>query len=164
MGHAQPKRPFVASDYLAWELEQPDKHQFFHGEIFAMAGASRRHATVCGNLLVALDQALEGTPCRVYMADIQLQAHADEAYFYPDVMVTCDREDHRAERIMRSPCVLIEVLSPSTEAFDRGAKAATYRRIPSLRELVLVDPDRLKIELFRRANDGRQYRFSLNAF
>jgi Uma2 family endonuclease len=153
MGLSQPTTPFSAAEYLAWESEQTRKHEFFHGEVFAMVGASRRHVTVAVNLLSALDRALEGTPCRAYMADMQLQADADEAYFYPDVMVTCDPNDHRAERFMSAPVLVIEVLSPSTASFDRGEKFAAYRRIQSLREFVLVDPERLSIELFRRADN-----------
>ncbi|MCG6896981.1 MAG: Uma2 family endonuclease [Thiocapsa sp.] len=153
MGLPQPTTRFSAEDYLAWELEQPSRHEFFHGEVFAMVGASRRHVTVAVNLVSALDQALEDTPCRAYMSDMQLQARPDEAYFYPDVLVTCDPDDHRAERLVRAPILVIEVISPSTASFDRGEKFAAYRRIRSLREFVLVDPERRSIELFRRADD-----------
>jgi Uma2 family endonuclease len=151
MALPQPTHSFTARDYLAWEAEQPDKHEYYHGEVFAMVGASRKHVTVSGNVFTELDRALEGTPCRVYMADMKLQAHADEAYFYPDVFVTCDAADHHAEQYMRAPLVVVEVLSPATAAYDRGDKFATYRRIPSLKEFVLIDPDQRRIEHYRRA-------------
>jgi Uma2 family endonuclease len=151
MGLPQIETRFSAADYLAWEREQPEKSEFFRGEVFAMSGASRRHVTVSGNVFTSLDQALEGTPCRAYMADMKLRVLEDEAYFYPDVLVTCDPADHRSDRFMSAPTLVVEVLSPSTAAFDRGEKFAAYRRIPSLREFVLIDPEKQTIEIYRRA-------------
>lgn len=86
-----------------------------------MEGASGRHVTISGNVFAALDDALEGTPCRAYMADMTVQAAEDEAYFYPDVLVTCDPADHRADQFMRAPTLIVEVLSPATAAYDRRA-------------------------------------------
>ena len=97
MALPQPTPAFTAADYLRWEAEQLDKHEYLRGETFAMGGASRRHVTISLNVAAALDEALEGSPCRTYMADMKVQAAADEAYFYPDVLVTCDPADHRAE-------------------------------------------------------------------
>ena len=114
MALPQPTAPFTAEDYLRWEAGQPDKHEYYHGETFAMGGASRRHVTISLNIAAALDEALEGSPCRAYMADMKVQAAADEAYFYPDVLVTCDPADHRADQFMRSPTLIVEVLSPAT--------------------------------------------------
>ena len=150
MGLPQPQ--FSAADYLAWESEQIEKHEFFRGETFAMSGASRRHVTISGNVFASLDRSLEGSPCRVYMADMKLQLLQDNAYFYPDVFVTCDPADHRADQFMSAPTLVVEVLSPSTEAFDRGDKFAAYRRIPSLREFILIDPETQRIEIYRRAS------------
>ncbi|NEX23434.1 Uma2 family endonuclease [Thiorhodococcus mannitoliphagus] len=151
MGVPQTRTDFSAADYLAWESEQPEKSEFFRGEVFAMGGASRRHVTVSGNVFSALDQAIEGSPCRAYMADMKLRVLEDEAYFYPDVLVTCDPADHRSDLFMSAPTLVVEVLSPSTAAFDRGEKFAAYRRIPSLREFVLIDPEKQSIEIYRRA-------------
>lgn len=153
MSLPQANTPFSAADYLVWESERIEKSEFYHGEVFAMSGASRRHVTVSGNLFSSLDQALEGTPCRPYMADMKLRVLEDEAYFYPDVFVTCDPADHRADQFMSAPTLVVEVLSPSTAAFDRGDKFAAYRRIPSLREFVLIDPEKQTIELYRRGDD-----------
>ena len=121
MALPQPTPAFTAADYLRWEAEQLDKHEYLRGETFAMGGASRRHVTISGNVFSALDDALDGTPCRAYMADMKVQAAADEAYFYPDVLVTCDPADHRADQFMRAPKLIVEVLSPSTEGIDRRA-------------------------------------------
>lgn len=154
MGHPQPISPFTALDYLAWEAEQTGKNEYYYGEVFAMGGASRRHVTIAGNIFAALDQLLADSPCRAYMADMMVEAVADEVYYYPDVFVTCDPADHRADRFMRSPLLVIEVLSPSTEAYDRGEKFAAYRLIPSLGEYVLIDPERLAVEVYRRSDEG----------
>ena len=125
-----------AQDYLAWEAAQPERHEFVDGEVFAMAGAEDRHVTVTGNVYMALRQHLRGTPCRTFMADMKVQAHADSSYFYPDVLVTCSAADADSRQIKREPRLIVEVLSPSTEAYDRGEKFLRYRQIPSLTEYV----------------------------
>jgi len=146
MGEAQPVQSMTAAEYLEWEPAQMEKYQFIHGEVFAMGWASRRHVTISGNLFAELDRSLEGSPCRVYMADMKLEIQEEAIYFYPDVLVTCDPGDHRADQYMRSPILVAEVLSESTAAFDRGDKATYYRGLPSLREFVLIDPERKRIE------------------
>lgn len=145
--------PFGAAEYLRWEAEQPGKHEFVQGEVFAMGGASRRHVTAAGNLFASLSQTLDGTPCRAYMADMKVEAARDAAYFYPDVLVTCDPADHKADQVIAAPCLIAEVLSPSTAAYDRGEKFAHYRGIASLREYLLIDPDKQTVELYRRGDD-----------
>lgn len=152
MGEAQPVQPMTGTEYLNWEPAQQEKYQYMHGEVFAMGGASRRHVTVTLNLASFLDQALEGSPCRVYMADMKLEIMKKEIYFYPDVLVTCNAEDHKAEKFMRFPVMVVEVLSGSTAAFDRGDKARYYRSLPSLKEFALIDPERRRIELYLRTN------------
>ena len=147
--------PVIApEEYLAWEAVQMDKHEYVAGEVFAMGGASRRHVTVAGNLFAVLDQALTGTPCRTYMADMKIEVAAKRSYFYPDVFVTCDPDDHRAEQTMSHPVLVAEVLSPSTAAYDRGDKFIAYRGLPTLKEYLLIDPDRQQVELFRKGGDG----------
>lgn len=150
MGLSRSTVAFSAAEYLRWESEQSEKYEYLKGTVIAMGGASRRHVTVSGNIFVALDQALAGTSCRVYMADMKLRVLADVAFFYPDVFVTCDPADHRAEQYMSSPVVVFEVISPPTEGFDRGEKFAAYRRTPSLKEFVLIDPEQPRIEYYRR--------------
>lgn len=153
MGLAQPAAAaMTAAEYLAWEPAQVEKYEFHHGEVFAMGGASRRHVTVSLNLASTLNELLPAA-CRVYMADMKLELAADATYVYPDVMVSCRAEDHQATDRLRYPSLIIEVISPSTAAYDRGDKAAAYRRLTSLDELVLVDPDRRLIEHYRRTAD-----------
>ncbi len=147
MGLPLPK--FSLHDFLAWENEQPDKHEYYRGEVFAMVGGRRTHGTVIANLIRHLGNRLEGSPCRAFGDSMKIQI-GDDAIVYPDVFVTCDRADLATEMIFRSPTLVIEVLSPSTQAYDRSQKFALYRRIESLKEYVLVDPDTRRVEAFRR--------------
>jgi Uma2 family endonuclease len=140
------------SEFLAWENEQPGKHEFHRGEVFAMVGARRAHGCVVGNLMRHLGNHLAGTPCRAFAEGMKVQI-ADETILYPDVFVTCDRADLATDQIFRAPTLVIEVLSPSTQSYDRSQKFALYRRIPSLQEYILVDPDTRRVEGFRRGAD-----------
>jgi Uma2 family endonuclease len=154
MGHAAAIHRMTASDFLAWDSTQSVRHEFVGGEVFAMAGAGEAHVTVALNLAMHLRQHLAGSPCRTFITDMKLHVEAADAFFYPDVMVTCSAADARDPLIKRAPVLLAEVLSPSTEAYDRGAKFAAYRLLPSLRELLLVDTDARRCDLFRKGDDG----------
>lgn len=154
MAPAQPSRHFSAEEFLLWEEQQAERHEFFDGEVFNMAGAGDDHQMVSGNLYIALRQHLNGTPCRTYMADMRLQVQAANCYFYPDLMVTCAEGDRASPQEKREPLLLIEVLSPSTAAYDRGAKFAAYRCLPSLREYALVDIDARTCDVYRKGADG----------
>lgn len=147
------EKPFMSvADFLAWEEGQPDKHEFVHGEVFAMVGARRTHVIVSLNIAALLKSHLRGSPCRAFMADMKLQVA--ENIFYPDVLVTCHPDDLKADMAMKHPRVLVEVLSDSTAAYDRGEKFAAYRQLESLEEYALIDPDRRTIEVFRRTPNG----------
>lgn len=150
-----PTAKMTLAEFLAWEELQPEKHEFVDGEIFdvrAMGGAKRCHNEVALNLGAALKAHLRGCPCRAYIADQKLQV-ADNAY-YPDVLVTCNPDDLAADLSMAHPKVIVEVLSESTAAYDRGSKFAAYREISDLQEYALIDPDRHSIEVFRRTENG----------
>ena len=151
MGHAQPQ--FSLTDFLAWEETQAERHEFVRGEVFAMVGARRVHGLVSLNIAAALKNQLRGSVCRVFNETMKLQV-ADDVLFYPDVFVTCDPADLRTELVFRAPTLVVEVLSPSTQANDRGGKFTWYRRLASLREYLLVDPDSREVQLFRRGSDG----------
>lgn len=148
------KAPFDATAYLDWEAAQAEKHEYLDGEVFAMAGASEAHVTMAGNLFMALRNHLRGGPCSVFISDMKLQVAADNAFFYPDVFVTCTESDRAHSHYKAEPSLIVEVLSPSTSAYDRGAKFAAYRKLPSLREYALVDTERHSIDLFRRDDSG----------
>jgi Uma2 family endonuclease len=135
--------------YLAWENDQPTRHEFFRGEVFAMTGARRVHGCVQANIARVLGNAVQGLPCRVFVDNMKVQI-GEDTVLYPDVFVTCDRADLSTELIFRAPTVVFEVLSPSTQAYDRSTKFALYRRIATLKEYVLVDPDTRRVEAFRR--------------
>ena len=154
MGLPLEKGVMTVEEFLVWENAQPDKHEFVAGQVFARGGARRTHVTVAGNCCVLLKQHLRGGPCRAFMADMKLEVKAAESVFYPDVMVTCDAGDLAADLAMQRPTVIIEVLSESTAAYDRGDKFALYRHLDSLREYALIDPDRRRIEVFRRMDNG----------
>ncbi|MCF7969562.1 MAG: Uma2 family endonuclease [Methylococcaceae bacterium] len=144
---------FTAEDYLAWEELQEEKHEYVGAEVFAMGGVRREHV-VAGNVFAALKQRLRGTPCQVYISDMKLRVEQVDAFFYPDVMVSCDKQDQQAEQFLTVPSLIIEVLSDSTEAYDRGAKFAAYRQIDSLKEYVLIDIKARRVECFRRTAEN----------
>ncbi|MBK7459491.1 MAG: Uma2 family endonuclease [Rubrivivax sp.] len=147
----QPKLSLEA--YLAWEEGQAEKHEFYRGEVFAMVGARRVHGRVVGNLVREFGTSLKGSPCQVFHEGMKVQI-GDDTVLYPDVFVTCDEADLVTDRIFTAPTLVVEVLSPSTQACDRSQKFALYRRIPALREYILVDPDTRRVEGFRRGSDG----------
>jgi Uma2 family endonuclease len=144
------------AEYLEFERASSEKHEYLAGEIFAMAGNKRTHNLVVGNLVGELRRALHDRACEVYPSDMRVKAEATGLYTYPDVSAVCARprfEDDREDTLL-NPDLVIEVLSESTEAYDRGDKFASYRSIPSLKEYVLVSPLRRRIELFVRQDDG----------
>ena len=154
MGLAAQKPVFTAADYLAWEPAQLDRHEYLDGEVFAMAGADDRHVTVAGNCYIALRQHLSGSPCRTYMSDMRLQVAAANSYFYPDVLVTCSAQDQASPLVKTEPKLIIEVLSPSTAAYDRGLKFSHYRSLASLQEYVLIDLETRSTDGYRKGADG----------
>jgi len=147
------KPKLTLQEYLDWENAQQEKHEFVQGEIFGMTGGRRTHGRVLMNLARHLGNALAGTPCQVFVDSMKVQA-AEDTILYPDVFVTCDAADLATDQIFRAPKLVIEVLSPSTQAYDRSQKFALYRRIPALMEYVLVDPDTRRVEAFRRNAAG----------
>jgi len=144
----------TAEDYLAWEETQVEKHEFVAGEVFAMVGARQDHVVVCGNIFAGLKQRLRGTPCRPYVADLKLKVEAADAFFYPDVMVSCHPGDLSNQQFISNPSLVVEVLSDSTAAYDRGGKFAAYRKLDSLKEYLIVDIEARRVECFRRTADN----------
>lgn len=152
---AAEKLAFSAADFLTWEATQAIKHEFVDGEIFAMAGASEAHVTISGNIFAMLRNLLRNSPCRAYIADMKVRIEQVDAFFYPDVFVTCSANDASRKHYKTEPKLVIEVLSPGTAAYDRGLKFALYRELGSLEEYVLIDPERVSVEVFRRDAHGR---------
>ena len=154
MVSALQKQAMTAAEFLAWDAGQTLRHEFVRGEVFMMVDGEDRNNTVALNVVVALRQHLRGGPCLVYASDVKLRVEAADCYFYPDVMVTCSAVDLDDRLIKREPVLVVEVLSPSTAAFDRGNKFADYRALPGLVEYLLIDVDRQRCELYRKAVDG----------
>lgn len=145
-----------AQDYLEGERISPIKHEYIRGQIYAMAGATKAHGIIAGNLFSMLRNKLRGSGCTTYMADIKVRIETADVYYYPDITVTCDRRDSvsLAEDFIRYPRLVVEVLSPTTAAFDRGDKFADYRTIETLEEYVLINQERMSVECFRRNSEG----------
>ncbi len=156
MGTAQAYKTEIltAEEYLALENKAEFKNEFIRGRILAMAGASDSHVTVTGNIFYQFKSRLRGSGCRVYMLDMKVRVKEGEA-FYPDVFVTCSGSDSSSEYFKKSPKFIAEVLSPSTEAYDRGQKFTYYREIESLEQYMLIDPSQLRVDIFTRKNEGR---------
>lgn len=160
----QPKPYDSFEDYLAVERECLDaKHEYVAGQVFAMAGASFNHNLICTNVASELRQLLKARPCTVLANDMRLRVASADACAYPDVVVLCDQPVfHDAHRdVLTNPTLVAEVLSPSTEGYDRGGKFAIYRGLPSLRQYVLIAQDRYAVDVFTRQADGR---WLLNAY
>jgi Uma2 family endonuclease len=141
--------------YLALERKATTKSEYLSGHIYAMAGASREHNLIAGNIFGELRFQLRERPCEAYVNDMRLKVSSTGLYTYPDVAVVCDGprfEDTYLDTLL-NPIVLVEVLSPSTEAYDRGEKFAHYRRLESLQEYVLVAQDLVRLEHYLRQGD-----------
>lgn len=141
---------FDAAAYLAWEEAQPERNEYIAGEVFAMVGVRQSHNVATLNCAALLRQALKGSPCRVFVESVKTRIEAADCFFYPDVIVTCDPRDRQTPAYVSYPLLLVEVLSDSTAAFDRGVKFAAYRKLESLLDYVLIDAAAQRIEVFRR--------------
>lgn len=152
----QPEPYYSPEEYIALERAAECKSEYLAGQIFAMAGASEDHNTIATNILWNLRNKFQGQPCRVYMSDMRVRVAPNGLYTYPDVAVVCGprefADDHRDTLL--NPTLIFEVLSPSTEAYDRGEKFAQYWQLGSLTDYVLVAQDRVRVEHFTRQGDG----------
>jgi len=153
-----PHHRLTFEDYLRIEEDSGTKHEFAAGQVFAMSGGTPEHAGVTANITRLLGNALEGKPCRVFSPDLRVRVKATGLGTYADVTVVCgqielDPEDPKGHTAL-NPKLLVEVLSPSTEDYDRGDKLGNYKLVPSLAEVVLVAHDRHEVEVVRREEDG----------
>ncbi|MFN0171253.1 MAG: Uma2 family endonuclease [Bryobacteraceae bacterium] len=153
----QPKTFLTPEQYLAVERKALHKSEYFRGELFAMAGAGERHNLLSLNFAVAIHQQLRGRPCRAYVADMRVLTSPAGLYTYPDIVTVCGERrfvDDQLDTLV-NPTLIAEVLSPSTEAYDRGRKFELYRTIETLEEYLLVAADRVHVELYTRQPEGR---------
>ena len=153
---AQPQRRYSLDDYFAVEVGSTIKHEYYRGEIFAMAGASLAHNEITANVLTGLRSCLRGSRCRAYASDLRL-ATPGGLYTYPDVSVICGRAKTIRGRpdTVTNPVVLIEVLSDATREYDRGEKFELYKTIPTLRELLLIDQAQVSVERYQAGRGGK---------
>ena len=142
-------------EYLERERHSPIKHEYLDGDVYAMAGTSKAHNLISLNLALLLRTGLKNSPCQTFIADIKVNIANQKYYFYPDLVVTCDEQDDLNAYAVTSPKVIIEVLSESTESFDRGKKFQYYRTIPSLQDYILVSSQEYAVEIFHRMEGDR---------
>jgi Uma2 family endonuclease len=156
MGQPQPKIRISPQEYLCRERASEFKSEFLDGEIFAMSGGTPRHSLIKANVICELCNRLKGHPCTAYDSDLRVKVEATGLYAYPDASVICgplEYDDERSDTVL-NPTLLVEVLSPSTEAFDRGKKLNHYRRIESLQEYLLISQDEPRIQRYLRNADN----------
>jgi Uma2 family endonuclease len=154
---SQPKTRVTPEEYLELERAAPYRSEYYRGEICAMSGASREHNLIVANVHAALHRQLRRRPCEVYPSDMRVKVSPTGLYTYPDVVVVCGKpqfEDAELDTLL-NPTLLVEVLSESTEAYDRGAKFEQYRTLASLADYLLIAQDRCHVEHFARQPDGR---------
>nr|HET6902482.1 Uma2 family endonuclease [Ktedonobacteraceae bacterium] len=153
---ADPHRRLMSvEEYLELERQSLDvRHEYIDGIVTMLAGGTTNHARICVNLISLLHTVLRGTPCQVFTSDLRVSV-AQTRYVYPDASVSCDPHDLEDQGdILHAPCVVFEVLSPSTEAYDRGKKFSFYRGCPSLQEYVLISTQEQAVDVYRRATDN----------
>jgi Uma2 family endonuclease len=156
MAEAGVRTPLTAEEYLAFERASEQKHEFANGEVFAMSGGTREHSLIAANVIGELRSALTDRPCEVHTSDLRVKLATGTRYVYPDVSVVCGEprfEDAQRDTLL-NPSVVVEVLSDSSEAYDRGDKFALYRALPSLRDYLLLSQKAMLVEHFHREDDG----------
>ncbi|MDJ0515755.1 MAG: Uma2 family endonuclease [Trichodesmium sp. MO_231.B1] len=137
-------------EYLEWEAKQEFRHEYVDGEILAMTGGSLPHNDIALNFYTALRSHVRQRGCRVNVSDAKVQDAKNSCYFYPDLVISCNPDDLKSRDFIKHPKVIIEILSPSTEKYDRGNKFKYYRQFPSLQEYVLVDSESISVEIYQR--------------
>lgn len=144
-------------DYLEAEESSPIRHEYLNGQIFAMTGSSRDHNLITGNIHNRLRNHLRGSQCQVFASDMKVRIEADNVSYYPDVVVNCNPQD-KEKFFLTTPCLIVEVLPPSTENIDRREKLLAYKKIEALQEYVLVSQDNVEVEIYHKDEGGNWQR------
>lgn len=152
----QPPLKMTVEEYLEWEARQEVRHEYVNGELFAMTGGTIPHNDIALNLYTALYSHLRTRGCRMNVSAVKVEVSPTSPYYYPDLIVSCDPRDLNARKFIQYPKLIVEVLSPSTEAKDRGEKFTYYQTMPSLQEYVLIDSEKVAVEAYRRG-EGRMW-------
>ncbi|MDP2832723.1 MAG: Uma2 family endonuclease [Pseudomonadota bacterium] len=153
MGFAAEKPLCTPEEYLRLEETGEIKHEYVDGEIYAMSGASRRHNMIAINTTLRLKRQAKGTGCEAYTSDVKLYIAEQNSFYYPDAMLVC-AEDSEDTHYVTRPCIVVEVISPSTAVIDRREKLMAYRKLPSLNAYLLIESDRRQVEYFLRGEGG----------
>ncbi len=148
---------FTPAEYLAWEELQELRHEYVDGKIYAMTGGTVNHGRIALAIGSTMANHLRGSGCMVLNSDVKVQISESNSisYCYPDISATCDERDRQADKFISYPCLIIEVLSPSTEAYDRGKKFRKYRRSTTLQEYALVSTTDICLDIYRRNEKGK---------
>lgn len=148
------------AEYLALDRDSIDvRYEYIDGHVYMLAGGTIDHGTISANLIGILYQQLRGGPCRPFTSDVKVRI-SESRYVYPDATVSCDERDRGQVDTLQYPRLIVEVLSPSTEAYDRGKKFSYYRACPTIAEYVLVDSQRQAVEVYRREQDHAFWRYA----
>jgi Uma2 family endonuclease len=146
--------PLTPEEYFAWEEKQIEKHEYINGEVYAMGGGSKNHSLIAVRLTTLFVNHLEGSNCETGNSDLRINIAETNNYTYPDISVTCDERDRSTTQFITYPCLIVEVLSKSTEAYDRGGKFRFYRNNPVLQDYLLVSSTRMEIDLYHKKETG----------
>jgi len=141
-------------DYLKGEKSSDARHEYCNGTIYAMAGSSKQHNRIAGNMYIALSLASRNLPCEVYSSDLKVKIASRNSYYYPDVVAGCDEDDNANDYYVEKPCLIVEVLSKSTAQKDYREKLLAYQAIPSLQNYLIIAQDKCHIDLFYREEQG----------
>lgn len=145
---------FTPEEYFIWEEKQLDRHELIGGRVYAMGGGTKNHSAIAINFLLLLREHLRGGPCQVFNSDVKVNILDTVNYTYPDLSVTCDDRDRSHPLYITYPCLIVEVLSDSTEGYDRGKKFENYRRNPNLVDYVLVSSNEVAVDCYHRNASG----------
>ncbi len=140
-------------DYIEAEESSQIRHEYLNGQIFVMTGGSREHNLITGNIYNRLKNFLRGSQCQVFVSDMKVRIEKDDVSYYPDVVVSCNPQD-KEKFFLTKPCLIVEVLSPSTENIDRREKLIAYRKIEDLQEYVIVSQDNVEVEVYQKDGQG----------
>jgi Uma2 family endonuclease len=141
-------------EYFDWEEKQLEKHEYIDGEVYAMSGGSKNHSLISVRFITLFSNHLEGSSCETGNSDLRVNIVETNNYTYPDVSVTCDERDKTTSQYITYPCLIVEVLSDSTEAYDRGGKFRMYRNNPILRDYLLVSSTKIEMDLYHKNDAG----------
>jgi Uma2 family endonuclease len=141
-------------EYFDWEEKQLEKHEYIDGEVYAMSGGSKNHSLISVKFITLFSNHLEGSGCETGNSDLRVNIVETNNYTYPDVSVTCDERDKTTSQYITYPCLIVEVLSDSTEAYDRGGKFRMYRNNPILRDYLLVSSTKIEMDLYHKNDAG----------